>query len=321
MTDLTREQQLETAERFLPALVRIARRYTSCLEDAEDAAQTAVLRLMEAQPQVVGALRTEPQVRKWLKTTAIRLCADTYRRAPSFGLLARLFASALDLEADVADGVCTRAEATWLTRVAETLPKRHRLVAEVFMAGGGVAEVQERCGVTYDAAEHMVRDTRARLRRAVIASRVAAVVFGYRRVSLRLGTSREQVALPAMMLAVVALVLPAAQRALRESGSSGPSRPGQEQVDASPTWSDSPRTPAPGVTALPAHMQARSRRAEQRPKPGELPRDRWLVPALPTIPGTPSPSPSPRASEDASPLDDVVRCLREWEITPTHVGC
>jgi DNA-directed RNA polymerase specialized sigma24 family protein len=300
MSDLSREQQLVVAEKFLPALVQIARRHATCADDAEDAAQEAFLRLMEAKPHVRAALRTEAKVRKWLKTTAIRVCIDKHRGTARYRLLlTRLFAWALDVS-DIADDVCSREEAAWLAGVVEGMPKKHRGVAEVFMAGGGIPEVQERFGVSYNAAEHMVRDTRTRLQRAVLASRIASVMCVFR-VRRRGWGAVAALGTAAVIVGVLSgpIVEPIA-----------PTPPANDATgfrEATPLLAPAPaRMKSPQATFVPITTPSPSAPKVTHTRHGDPPDSHRH---------------SGRNDQGNTFAQDILWCVEHVEITPSHVGC
>jgi DNA-directed RNA polymerase specialized sigma24 family protein len=294
-----RARRLEDAWVYRPSLLALARRHAPRGTDPEDVVSEAYLRLATAD------LRDEAAVCDWLRTTVRNLCRDAKRRAPSQVKLARLHAVWLDVVADLADGVCDRAEAGWLARKIEQLPKPNRIVGEVLLAGGWVAEVGERLAVSDKAAAHRIARTCARLRLVVMADRAAAVVA-----VVRLRRLRRPViagAAPVLVLTVIAALphlLPPSQpisTPVQAEPAAPPRRsPAPVRTPVVPSWSPPPVSELPVVPPVP--LATRSVDA-----------------SVSTVGDTWGRSPAPEGN--GSPLSDVLSCVQHVEVTPQHVGC
>ncbi|MGH4012604.1 MAG: RNA polymerase sigma factor [Pseudonocardiaceae bacterium] len=154
-------------------LIRVARRYGSLAEDAEDTVQEAMLRAAE-HPEI-----TDDRLQAWLCAVTMRLCMDGHRRRAAE---ARRWerASALAMVQQpgqyVEEEVCERSEAAWMAaQAAELLPPRQIQALRLTAAGCTVQQVASHLGVRLRAAESLLARARRTLRTVLIASLSAGV--------------------------------------------------------------------------------------------------------------------------------------------------
>lgn len=142
-------------------LIRLARRRSVCQQDAEDAADEAILRAVQSRgidPARLGS---------WMTSVTVRLCIDRHRQ------LARLTTepteqSDVRVQVPVDEHVCDQAEAAWVARqAAELLPERQAAALWLRAQGLTVAEVSRALGVSYRTAESLLGRARRSLRGAI----------------------------------------------------------------------------------------------------------------------------------------------------------
>ena len=154
-------------------LARITRRHSTCWVDAEDAAQEAIVRALEA-PE----LDCE-QLPGWLTRVALNLCADLGRDQRRHHKRVRYQIRQEAAEPDVESVVIDRAYAHAMYQEALSLPAAQRSALLMRAEGRTVDEVAEALAISPKAAESLLSRARATLRRS--AAFVAVVVAPLRR--------------------------------------------------------------------------------------------------------------------------------------------
>lgn len=223
-------------------LLKVARRRSMSLQDAEDAVHEAMARAAE-RPHLDG-----DRLGAWLTSVTIRLCIDQHRQLSRDAGICRRVGSMLTVPSTVPheEAVCDRAEAKWLAQQSVELPKNQvealRLKAQDFE----VAQVAQRIGLTYKAAESVLGRARRTLRAALAAT--LAVAVGMWRSRPRLDGGTPTAAPPAvlasagttLMIAGLILVSPP------EADGMIPQRPDRDQHSGAvnPASRDEPDLPA-----------------------------------------------------------------------------
>lgn len=151
-------------------LLRIARRRTASVEDAEDAVSEAMLRAAqrpELDPRRLGA---------WLTTVTVRLCVDRHRRSRREGLTDTASLDIPEPRAGAESWICDQAEAEWLAGHVHQLPARQAEAVRLRSAGLGIAQIAGRMDMSPSAIESLLARARRTLR-AVLASAAAALAW------------------------------------------------------------------------------------------------------------------------------------------------
>lgn len=289
-------------------LLKVARRRSLCPQDAEDAVHEAMARAAERphlDPVRLGA---------WLTSVTVRLCVDQHRRLSRDAALSHRVGTVLVGHAAVPheEMVCDREEARWLAVRSTELPASQEEALRLRAQELDVAQVAERMGLTYKAAESLLGRARRTLR-AVLAATLTVVLGVWRgRPRTDGGTSA---AAPGMVLvsagatlviAGLALVTPvatdatgpmdgaAAPQARDHRHPIGPSAPSPAESALAVPGSSAPatapanlRTPEPvaepgaGPVAEDVPASPADSGAEQRALPNAPAAD---LPALPPVP-------------------------------------
>ncbi|MFE7545617.1 sigma-70 family RNA polymerase sigma factor [Streptomyces platensis] len=224
-------------------LLRVARRRSMSVEDAEDAVHEAMVRAME-NPHV-----EDERLGAWLTTVTMRLCVDRYRqvrREAEVGTRSTVTPHAI---APVDEVVCDRAEAKWLANRSGELPARQAEALWLKSEDLDVGQVARKMGLSYRTVESLL----ARARRTMRSSLAATLATGFwmcwrGRPRLGSGAQVATVASTAATLAALGFALSSMHREMEEDGV----RP----QASSPTVADSPtaeeghhRTDVPGLRA------------------------------------------------------------------------
>jgi RNA polymerase sigma factor (sigma-70 family) len=187
-------------------LLKVARRRSMSLEDAEDAVHEAMLRAAE-RPDL-----DDERLGAWLTTVTMRLCVDRYRqvsREAEVGSRPMLVAPG---PVPVEEVVCDRAEAKWLAVRSGELPARQAEALRLKSEDLDVGQVAVRMGLSYRTVESLLARARRTLR-ASLAGTLGAVLVLVGRGRLReAGKAAQAVAVTstAATLVVAGFVLPAA---------------------------------------------------------------------------------------------------------------
>ncbi|MFD8392556.1 sigma-70 family RNA polymerase sigma factor [Streptomyces sp. NPDC059680] len=189
-------------------LLKVARRRSMSLEDAEDAVHEAMLRAAE-RPDL-----DDERLGAWLTTVTMRLCVDRYRqvnREAEVGSRPTLVAPG---PVPVEEVVCDRAEAKWLAVRSGELPARQAEALRLKSEDLDVSQVAVRMGLSYRTVESLLARARRTLR-ASLAGTLGLALFLVGRGRLRGGGKAQAVAVTstAATLAVAGFVLPYALHA------------------------------------------------------------------------------------------------------------
>ncbi|MFF3325319.1 RNA polymerase sigma factor [Streptomyces sp. NPDC002889] len=145
-------------------LLKVARRRSMSLEDAEDAVHEAMLRAAE-NPHL-----DEERLGAWLTTVTMRLCVDRYRqvnRETEVRSSPRLLAP---VPVPVEEAVCDRAEARWLARRSDELPARQAEALWLKAEDLDVGQVATKMGLSYRTVESLLARARRTLRNSLAAT-------------------------------------------------------------------------------------------------------------------------------------------------------
>lgn len=148
-------------------LLKVARRRSVCLEDAEDAVHEAMVRAWE-RPDL-----DESRVGAWLTTVTMRLCMDR-RRQVSRETDVHSLSSAATPQSSVEEAVCDRLEANWLAQRSSELPPRQAHALWLKSSNLDVAQVAEEMGLSYRTVESLLARGRRTMRRLL----AGALAFG-----------------------------------------------------------------------------------------------------------------------------------------------
>ncbi|NEA76190.1 sigma-70 family RNA polymerase sigma factor [Streptomyces sp. SID13588] len=182
-------------------LLKVARRRSMSVEDAEDAVHEAMVRAVENR-HVDG-----DRLGAWLTTVTMRLCVDRYRQVNREAEV-RSRSTPAPGPVPVDEVVCDRAEAKWLARQSVELPARQAEALRLKSEDLDVGQVAREMGLSYQAVESLLARARRTLRNSLAGTLAAAVwVWGRRP---RTGGSAQAVALVSTTatLAVLGLALP-----------------------------------------------------------------------------------------------------------------
>lgn len=301
MDDLVMSRLLGARQKAL----RAARTVTRCEHDAEDCVQTALQHAVEQGP----AFAPENPA-AWLVTVSRRRAVDLVRRKQAQAN-ALLRSVADDICPDVAEDVADRAEARWLAMEARgRLPQSTQAVLGELVGGSSVRETATVLGLTERSVEGHLHRARGTLRRAWLSAAgvLAAVAGGLRRLA-------PVTAAPAVLVAVVLALHPSVSPAPSQGGSRDG---GQTEPAVGSSWT--------AVSSVVTTVGAR----EQRPRSSAT-----VAPPRPAggKPVTPRPvvrEQDPTGHTEATikerggtddPVWGTVKCLQEFELTPSHVGC
>ncbi|MGW1167905.1 sigma-70 family RNA polymerase sigma factor [Streptomyces sp. NPDC002550] len=257
-------------------LLKVARRRSMSLEDAEDAVHEAMLRAAE-RPDL-----DDERLGAWLTTVTMRLCVDRYRqvnREAEVGSRPMLVAPG---PVPVEEAVCDRAEAKWLAVRSGELPARQAEALRLKSEDLDVSQVAVRMGLSYRTVESLLARARRTLR-ASLAGTLGLVLFLVGRGRLRGGGKAQAAAVTSTVatLAVAGFVLPYALHGGRDGSGSVP-RPA---VSSGVRVADSGDSSAGTGQARPPRTHrpsAAPTRATTRPPSGE-PSVPLSVPPLPEV--------------------------------------
>ncbi|MFD8197779.1 RNA polymerase sigma factor [Streptomyces wuyuanensis] len=278
-------------------LLKVARRRSMSLEDAEDAVHEAMLRAAE-NPHL-----DDERLGAWLTTVTMRLCVDRYRqvnRETEVRSSPRLLSP---VPAPVEEVVCDRDEARWLARRSDELPARQAEALWLKSEDLDVNQVAVKMGLSYRTVESLLARARRTLRNSLAATLGLALWLIGRGRPRGGNTQAVAVASTAATLAVVGLILPYAHDGDRPA----PSRPSSPAVSPARNGdgAEPPRGHSPALVPLP-----------EVPLP-ELPLGTPPVPDIPRMPVVPElplppvavpqvPVPGPTAAASATlPADPL----------------
>jgi RNA polymerase sigma factor (sigma-70 family) len=276
-------------------LLRMARRRSMSLEDAEDAVHEAMLRAAE-RPDL-----DEERLGAWLTTVTMRLCVDRHRQVNREAEVHRSPTLIAPGPVPVDEAVCDRAEAKWLAVRSGELPARQAEALRLKSEDLDVGQVAVRMGLSYRTVESLLARARRTLR-ASLAGTLGFVLFLLGRGRQGLGGKAQTVAITstAATLVVAGFVLP---NALDSSeGTHGPAprpsasrsaqspRPGSSDVLRTP-WVRGPAptaaNPARGATESPSGGSPTPLSAPSPPDGSSTPAAELSAPEVRQVPGVP----------------------------------
>ncbi|MDN3296552.1 sigma-70 family RNA polymerase sigma factor [Streptomyces ficellus] len=299
-------------------LLKVARRRSMSVEDAEDAVHEAMLRAAE-HPHL-----DDERLGAWLTTVTMRLCVDRYRQVHREAEVRRSPTLIAPGPAPVDEVVCDRAEATWLARRSGELPARQAEALWLKSEDLDVGQVAVKMGLSYRTVESLLARARRTLRNS-LAGTLALVLWLCGRGRPR-GVGNAQVvaaASTAATLAVAGFVLPHVQEwdrpapAPATSGATPGAASGTADVRPAgrphPVPSPSPTRATPGGPAAPVTRDAPAATGSAKPLlPLPLPLPTPPLPEVPEVPDLPDvpevpplPVPAPSAPLTVPDVPDV----------------
>lgn len=258
-------------------LLKVARRRSMSVEDAEDAVHEAMLRAAE-QPHL-----DDERLGAWLTTVTMRLCVDRHRQVHREADPGRAAALVPPGPAPVDELVCDRAEAKWLAVRSGELPARQAEALWLKSEDLDVGQVARKMGLSYRTVESLLARARRTLRNSLAATLALALWLCGR--GRPRGTQVVAAASTAATLAVAGFVLPYAHD--WDPPASAPGTSGAADIRTGD--GAHPPSVSPGDSA------AWERRPASPGTPGAAPSSSPLLPdpALPSLPALP---PLPDAS-------------------------
>ncbi|MBC2902247.1 RNA polymerase sigma factor [Streptomyces cupreus] len=261
-------------------LLRVARRRSMSLEDAEDAVHEAMLRAAE-RPDL-----DDERLAAWLTTVTIRLCVDRYRQVNREAEVRTSPTLIAPGPVPVEEAVCDRAEAKWLAVRSGELPARQAEALRLKSEDLDVGQVAVRMGLSYRTVESLLARARRTLRNS-LAGTLGLALFLWGRGRPRGASQAQAVALAstAATLVVAGFVLPYAH------DWDGQGTTPRTTVSPVPEAWQGPDTD--GMVPSPDARERPSASASGAPRATRPPSDRPLlplsVPPLPEVPLTSAP--------------------------------
>lgn len=277
-------------------LLKVARRRSMSVEDAEDAVHEAMLRAVE-NPHI-----DDERLGAWLTTVTMRLCVDRYRQLNREAEVSSRSALVAPEPVPVEEVVCDRAEAKWLERRSRSLPARQAEALRLKSEDLDVGQVATHMGLSYEATESLLARAR-RAMRSSLAGTLAAAVWLVRGRPGAGGVQTVVLASTAMTLTVLGIALPYSDEEERprpphvsraeaadepseehdREKRATPGRPTARPVSGPTQILDLTELPLGAVALVPALPV---------PSTPEVP-DVPVTPALPSVPAVPEVSPVP----------------------------
>ncbi|MFI2372723.1 sigma-70 family RNA polymerase sigma factor [Streptomyces sp. NPDC018833] len=243
-------------------LLRVARRRSVSMEDAEDAVHEAMLRAAE-HPHL-----DDERLGAWLTTVTMRLCIDRHRQVNREAEVRTSPTLHPPRPVPVDEAVCDRAEARWLAVRSGELPVRQAEALWLKSEDLDVGQVAMKMGLSYRTVESLLARARRTLRNSLAAT-LGVVLWLCGRGRPRGGHAQAvAIASTAATLAVAGLVLP-----YRSGDEPTLPRPATPAVASEPT---APTVPGPGPTGSPSLFGSRQ---------GPVPSDgaEWSSKLLPEV--------------------------------------
>lgn len=268
----TEHERWQRAWSHREQLLKVARRRSASMEDAEDAVHEAMLRAVQ-QPHL-----DHERLGAWLTTVTMRLCVDRHRQVSREAEVHTSPTLLAPGPVPVDEAVCDRAEAQWLAVRSGELPARQAEALWLKSEDLDVGEVAMKMGLSYRTVESLLARARRTLRSSLAATLGMALWLCGRAARPRTGSNTQAVAMAstaATLAAAVLLVLPH----VRDGGPSGTPRPASPAVS-----SETKGVPAPGTgpTAAPSPLGGVPSDGGQRPS--SSPSEKGLpVPPLPEV--------------------------------------
>ncbi|MET8677268.1 sigma-70 family RNA polymerase sigma factor [Streptomyces sp. NPDC004647] len=184
-------------------LLKVARRRSMSVEDAEDAVHEAMIRAVE-NPYV-----DHERLGAWLTTVTMRLCVDRYRQVYREAEARSWPKLTPPCPVPVDEAVCDRAEAKWLARRSGELPSRQAEALWLKSEDLDVDQVARKMGLSYRTVESLLARARRTLRKSLAGTLVVAGLLCWRG-RPRAGSTAQAmtVASTAATLAILGLALP-----------------------------------------------------------------------------------------------------------------
>lgn len=275
-------------------LLKVARRRSMSLEDAEDAVHEAMLRAAE-RPDL-----DDERLGAWLTTVTMRLCVDRYRQVNRETEVRSSPMLVAPGPVPVEEAVCDRAEARWLAVRSGELPARQAEALRLKSEDLDVGQVAVRMGLSYRTVESLLARARRTLR-ASLAGTLGLVLFLLGRGRPRSGGKAQAVAAAstAATLAVAGFVLPYSLDGDGNGSGSGrtprtavgspaealrPDGEGRREAADAPGSSNAAPTPRP---ATPQPSDAQPLVPLSVPPLAEVPLPTPEVPRVPDVPEVP----------------------------------
>ena len=174
-------------------LLKVARRRSLNVEDAEDAVHEAMVRAVEA------SNIDDERLGAWLTTVTMRLCVDRYRQVDREARDNPRLVSPGPVP--VEEAVCDRDEARWLAGRSVELPARQAEALRLKSEDLDVGQVAGRMGLSYEAVESLLARARRSLRSS-LAGTLSVVAL-----SAAWGRVRDGVSVPAVTAASATLAV------------------------------------------------------------------------------------------------------------------
>ncbi|WP_426568235.1 sigma-70 family RNA polymerase sigma factor [Streptomyces canus] len=289
-------------------LLKVARRRSVSLEDAEDAVHEAMLRAAE-RPDL-----DDERLAAWLTTVTMRLCVDRHRQVSREAEVHRSPTLVEPGPVPVDEVVCDRAEARWLAVRSGELPARQAEALRLKSEDLDVSQVAVRMGLSYRTVESLLARARRTLRNS-LAGTLGLVLFLSGRGRPRAGGHAQAVALAstAATLVVAGFALP------HVHDGDGPGRgPGSSVSPAPEAWQrpyaegDVPPSDGRGRTAASTPAAPQPSRA-----PGAESLLPLSVPSLPEVALSPAPElAAPEVPDVVPDVPDVVPEVPELDDVP-----
>ena len=254
-------------------LLKVARRRSMSLEDAEDAVHEAMLRAAE-RPDL-----DDERLAAWLTTVTMRLCVDRYRQVNREAEVRTSPTLIAPGPVPVEEAVCDRAEAVWLAVRSGELPARQAEALRLKSEDLDVSQVAVHMGLSYRTVESLLARARRTLRNSLAAT-LGFVLFLVGRGQPRGGRTQAVAAAStaAATLAVAGFVLPYAYDG--GGGGSAP-RPSVSGPAEEVRPDGSGREPGPGGRS--AAIDAAAPEPGASPSAGDRPLIPVSVPPLPEV--------------------------------------
>lgn len=229
-------------------LLKVARRRSVNVEDAEDAVHEAMVRATERRDV------DESRLGAWLTSVTIRLCIDRFRQVGREAEAHARSVRAIPAQPTVDEPVCDRAEAKWLADRSRDLPDRQEQVLGLRAQGLDLAQIAQQTGLSYQAARSLL----ARARRTLLATlagtlSVAVWLWRGRPWAAGGGAPTATLASAVVTLAIAGLALTTPFQAEADPDDAPQLRPYETPLPAEPSRASQKRmSPAPTLAGLPA---------------------------------------------------------------------
>ncbi|MEU6084207.1 sigma-70 family RNA polymerase sigma factor [Streptomyces sp. NPDC047108] len=262
-------------------LLKVARRRSMSVEDAEDAVHEAMLRAME-NPHI-----DDDRLGAWLTTVTMRLCVDRYRQINREAQVGSRSTLAAPPPAPVEDVVCDRAEAIWLAGRSGDLPARQAEALWLKSEDLDVDQVARTMGLSYRTVESLLARARRTMRNS-LAGTLGLVLWLLGRGRPRAGSTAQAATVVSTAATLAVLGFAVIERPFMEDGS-GPSRPSTGSPDRPGDGGQDVSAVSSGASAVPSRNGGVGLGGLTADVRGMLPQAVTLPGlAVPSVPGVPS---------------------------------